>query len=37
MKEDMLVKARYKDTPENEWFDVVLTDEPTSFELLQQD
>ena len=27
MKEDMLVKARYKDAPENEWFDVILTDD----------
>lgn len=26
MKEDMLVKARYKDAPEDEWFDVLLTD-----------
>jgi hypothetical protein len=27
MKEDMLVKARYKDAPEDEWFDVILTDD----------
>lgn len=27
MKEDMLVKGRYKDSPENEWFDVLLTDD----------
>ncbi len=26
MKEDMLVKARYKDGPEDEWFEVLLTD-----------
>ena len=32
MKEDMLVKARYKDTPENEWFDVVLTDDQRMYE-----
>ena len=27
MKEDMLVKARFKDEPESEWFDVLLTDD----------
>lgn len=27
MKEDMLVKARYKDSPEDEWFEVLLTDD----------
>lgn len=27
MKEDMLVKARFKDAPESEWFDVLLTDD----------
>ena len=27
MKEDMIVKGRYKDSPENEWFDVLLTDD----------
>ena len=27
MKEDMLVKGRYKDSPEDEWFDVLLTDD----------
>ena len=32
MKEDMLVKARYKDAPENEWFDVVLTDDQRMYE-----
>lgn len=32
MKEDMLVKARYKDTPEDEWFDVVLTDDQRMYE-----
>jgi len=32
MKEDMLVKAHYKDAPENEWFDVVLTDDQRMYE-----
>lgn len=32
MKEDMLVKARYKDSPENEWFDVLLTDDQRMYE-----
>lgn len=32
MKEDMLVKARYKDAPENEWFDVLLTDDQRMYE-----
>ena len=32
MKEDMLVKARYKDAPENEWFDVILTDDQRMYE-----
>ena len=32
MKEDMLVKARYKDAPENEWFEVVLTDDQRMYE-----
>ena len=27
MKEDMLVKARFKGAPEDEWFDVLLTDD----------
>ena len=27
MKEDMLVLARYKDAPEDEWFEVLLTDD----------
>ena len=27
MKEDMLVLARYKDAPEDEWFKVLLTDD----------
>ena len=27
MKEDMLVKARYKDAPEDSWFEVLLTDD----------
>lgn len=27
MKEDMLVKARYKDAPEDEWFEVLLTED----------
>ena len=32
MKEDMLVKARYKDAPENEWFDVLLTDDQRMYD-----
>lgn len=32
MKEDMLVKARYKDGPENEWFDVILTDDQRMYD-----
>lgn len=32
MKEDMLVKARYKDAPEDEWFDVLLTDDQRMYE-----
>lgn len=32
MKEDMLVKARYKDAPEDEWFEVVLTDDQRMYE-----
>jgi hypothetical protein len=32
MKEDMLVRARYKDAPENEWFDVLLTDDQRMYE-----
>ena len=32
MKEDMLVKARYKDAPEDEWFDVILTDDQRMYE-----
>lgn len=32
MKEDMLVKGRYKDAPENEWFDVLLTDDQRMYE-----
>ena len=32
MEEEMLVKARYKDSPENEWFDVVLTDDQRMYE-----
>lgn len=32
MKEDMLVKGRYKDGPENEWFDVLLTDDQRMYE-----
>lgn len=27
MKEDMLVKARFKDAPEDSWFEVLLTDD----------
>ena len=27
MKKDMLVKARYKDAPEDEWFEVILTED----------
>lgn len=32
MKEDMLVKGHYKDAPENEWFDVLLTDDQRMYE-----
>ena len=32
MKEDMLVKARYKDAPEDAWFDVLLTSDQRMFE-----
>ena len=32
MKEDMLVKARYKDAPEDEWFDVILTDDQKMYD-----
>lgn len=32
MKEDMLVRGHYKDAPENEWFDVVLTDDQRMYE-----
>lgn len=32
MKEDMLVKARYKDAPEDEWFDVLLTDDQRMYD-----
>lgn len=32
MKEDMLVKARYKDAPENEWFDALLTDDQRMYD-----
>ena len=32
MKEDMLVKARYKDAPEDEWFEVLLTDDQKMFD-----
>lgn len=32
MKEDMLVKARYKDAPEDEWFEVLLTDDQRMYE-----
>lgn len=32
MKEDMLVKARYKDAPEDEWFDVILTDDQRMYD-----
>jgi hypothetical protein len=32
MKEDMLVKARYKDAPEDEWFDVLLTEDQKMFD-----
>ena len=28
----MLVKARYKDAPEDEWFEVVLTDDQRMYE-----
>lgn len=32
MKEDMLVKARYKDGPKDEWFEVLLTDDQRMYE-----
>ena len=32
MREDMLVRARYKDAPENEWFDVLLSDDQRMYE-----
>ena len=32
MKEDMLVKARYKDAPEDGWFEVLLTDDQRMYE-----
>ena len=32
MKEDMLVKARYKDAPEDEWFEVLLTDDQRMYD-----
>ena len=32
MTEDMLVKARYKDAPEDEWFDVILTDDQKMYD-----
>ena len=32
MKEDMLVKARYKNAPDDEWFDVLLTDDQRMYE-----
>ena len=32
MKEDMLVKARYKNAPEDEWFDVLLTDDQRMYD-----
>lgn len=32
MKEDMLVKARYKDGPEDAWFDVILTDDQRMYD-----
>jgi hypothetical protein len=32
MEKDMLVKARYKDAPEDEWFEVLLTDDQKMFD-----
>ena len=32
MKEDMLVLARYKDAPEDEWFEVLLTDDQRMYD-----
>ena len=32
MKEDMLVKARYKNAPEDEWFEVLLTDDQRMYD-----
>lgn len=32
MEKDMLVKARYKDAPEDEWFEVLLTDDQRMFD-----
>lgn len=32
MEKDMLVKARYKDAPEDSWFDVLLTSDQRMFE-----
>ena len=32
MEKDMLVKARYKDAPEDSWFDVLLTNDQRMFE-----
>ena len=32
MEEDMLVMARYKDAPENEWFDVLLSGDQRMYE-----
>lgn len=32
MKEDMLVLARYKDAPEDEWFEVILTDDQRMYD-----
>lgn len=32
MKEDMLVKARFKDAPEDEWFEVLLTDDQRMYD-----
>ena len=32
MKEDMLVKARYKDGPEDAWFEVLLTDDQRMYD-----
>lgn len=32
MKEDMLVKARFKDAPEDEWFEVLLTEDQRMYD-----